>query len=545
MLQNNIFILLFCLISYQISAQKRSSLPIKINLENRISNRLSNEFATFSTPKDLFYLKEVNLPGEKYHLFKFDGRKSTQINFGEKLAKLGPIFISSTNNVLVSVNAGSSIKLFEGRINGSEIQLNGMLPFCSEAFSVMHPTATMTGDTLFFASDMPGGYGGTDIYVVIKKESGLWGTPRNLGNNVNSSDNDGFPFFNVNENLLYFSSKGRNANRDFDIFYINPFDENLPSAHKLSENVNSRADDFGLCFKNKQDFVFSSNRAGTDDIYSGSFIENNSIETIQLHFSPLPKNTVVAFKSDDSWKTILSAHLKDWKISIPKQSEVLFRIQLPSEVEPIFKKIVLSSNHLNRINLIGEEKVISGCVQLGGQQLSNQEVTLYDDCMNQKINAITDVNGCFEVVYHTWCKETMLEIVSENNKHPYLINIEKNATNNNIEFFAEKATLTSKPTVGESFLLPQSWVDNESHLTKYDLGDLLRMHSDLKVELMPYYVENQIPVESCLNEQTFQEVKNFLIVSGVSPSRIDTPCTRFYNAKGLSLNYGLIVKFRK
>lgn len=140
-------------------------------------------------------------------------------------------------------------------------------PFNGKEFSVGHPSISRDGEVLYFASDMPGGYGGSDIYYSIRKGDS-WGQPVNMGALVNTDGEEMFPFVDHNGHL-YYSSTGKVGLGGLDVFYV-PVKDFVPvSAPKnLGEPINSNKDDFGFIINNSyQSGYFSSNRNYNDDIY--------------------------------------------------------------------------------------------------------------------------------------------------------------------------------------------------------------------------------------------------------------------------------------
>jgi hypothetical protein len=139
--------------------------------------------------------------------------------------------------------------------------------FCSPEYSNCHPAFSDDNKTLVFCSDMPGGYGGTDLYFT-KFEDNTWTSPVNFGEKVNSAGNELFPYIYGNSQL-YFSSKRSGGPGGLDIYL---FELNEPGAEStlLSHPINSAYDDFGLCLDSSgKTGYFSSNRkvATSDDIY--------------------------------------------------------------------------------------------------------------------------------------------------------------------------------------------------------------------------------------------------------------------------------------
>ncbi len=140
----------------------------------------------------------------------------------------------------------------------------------SNEYSVGHPTLSKTGDKIIFSSDMPGGFGGSDLYE-CRLENDKWGDPVNLGKKVNSKGNEVFPFM-VNDSVLIFSSNGHLGFGGLDIFQTNLVGGEWSAPENLKKPLNSSYDDFGVLFSDDlTEGLFSSNRPdgkGADDIYA-------------------------------------------------------------------------------------------------------------------------------------------------------------------------------------------------------------------------------------------------------------------------------------
>ena len=143
------------------------------------------------------------------------------------------------------------------------------LPFNNLNYSCMHPSLNYDGSRLFFASNMPGGYGKMDIYFV-DWDGTKWTDPINLGPEVNTSGNEVFPYAHDN-GALFFASTGHRGLGGLDIYMIDLSGDEWGNVINLGQPYNSKADDFGLILdKESTRGFFSSNRnggLGKDDIY--------------------------------------------------------------------------------------------------------------------------------------------------------------------------------------------------------------------------------------------------------------------------------------
>ncbi|CAN5296521.1 OmpA family protein [soil metagenome] len=144
-------------------------------------------------------------------------------------------------------------------------------PLNNRDYSIGHPTFVSPNE-MIFVSDMPGGFGGTDLYKTIKI-NGTWHEPVNMGPQINTSGNELFPFAD-NEGGLYFASNGHPGLGGLDIFHTSL--QGKVTIKNLGYPINTPKDDFGIIIQNNTGY-FSSNRdnsAQTDNIYSFSINKN-------------------------------------------------------------------------------------------------------------------------------------------------------------------------------------------------------------------------------------------------------------------------------
>ncbi|WP_291103708.1 MULTISPECIES: OmpA family protein [unclassified Flavobacterium] len=171
------------------------------------------------------------------------------------------------------------IKIYKASFENNQWTNVIELPFDSDQYSTAHPALSPDERTLYFASDMLGTLGQSDLFKVKINEDGSFGTPENLGKSINTEGKETFPFV-TDENELYFASDGHPGLGGLDVFVakINP-DGSFDEVKNVGDGVNSPKDDFAFLIdtKSRRGF-FTSNRdggQGYDDIYK--FLETRKL----------------------------------------------------------------------------------------------------------------------------------------------------------------------------------------------------------------------------------------------------------------------------
>ncbi|WP_177761735.1 OmpA family protein [Flavobacterium sp. I3-2] len=171
-----------------------------------------------------------------------------------------------TKNVAQRLKEGK-VSLYRAKFDGKKWKDVQPVSFNSAEYMVSNPSISGDGKTLYFASDMPGGFGGMDIWKVSINEDGSYGEPVNLGERVNTEGRESFPFIDSINNKLYFASDSRKGFGGLDVYSL---DLETPGseARNLGDPVNTPKDDFAMSFyPNKGIGFLSTNRVGRDDIY--------------------------------------------------------------------------------------------------------------------------------------------------------------------------------------------------------------------------------------------------------------------------------------
>jgi outer membrane protein OmpA-like peptidoglycan-associated protein len=219
-------------------------------------------------------LGEGMIPGRAT---KFD--KNIKSKFNEStpaFTKDGNTMYFTRNNYLDGKkgkdgNEVTLVKIYKATLENDSWTKPTELPFNSNNYSTAHPALSPDEKTLYFASDMPGTIGRSDLFKVQINEDGTYGNPENLGRPINTEGRETFPFVN-DENEIYFTSDGHPGLGGFDIFVakINSTGT-FNKVQNLGADANSPKDDFAYWIdtKSRKGF-FSSNRdggQGYDDIY--------------------------------------------------------------------------------------------------------------------------------------------------------------------------------------------------------------------------------------------------------------------------------------
>ncbi len=188
--------------------------------------------------------------------------------------KAGDMMIFTSNNYKEKAADGvSRLMLFSSKFVEDKWAEPVALPFNSPDYSVGHASISQDGKTLYFASNMPGGKGGTDIYKAPINSDGSFGEAVNMGDKVNTEGNEMFPFIHPDNEILFFSSNGHVGLGGLDVIVAQiKEDKSIGKVMNAGAPLNSNRDDFSfvLGLDGKQGY-FSSNRddgKGDDDIYS-------------------------------------------------------------------------------------------------------------------------------------------------------------------------------------------------------------------------------------------------------------------------------------
>lgn len=217
------------------------------------------------------YACDLDLNGEFVNVEPLTGAVNSKYHDGPAC------FDSSSQTLLVTRNnmkggkpvydksGTANLKVYSYQLTNGKWSEAPDLPFNSDDYSAGHPAVSPDGTFIVFVSNMQGGYGGTDLYISFRNDTG-WSEPSNLGGAINTEGNEMFPFISAT-GKLYFASDGHAGLGGLDLFSAEPrsdkngyqFDEPV----NLGAPINSASDDFSLYYNEVDEWgYFSSNRGG-------------------------------------------------------------------------------------------------------------------------------------------------------------------------------------------------------------------------------------------------------------------------------------------
>lgn len=219
---------------------------------------------------DVFFSKK-NEKGEWERPEPVEGELNTE--FDEGIVAFSPdaqtMYLTKARREL---NAPTSVEIYTSTRSDAKWSAPVKFEITADTLSTFgHPAVSPDGEYLYFVSDMPGGYGGKDIWRISLKER--QGSLVNLGPDINTEGNDDFPYVR-SDGSLYFSSDGHPGMGGLDIFRATAVGDPADMRWKVENMgfpINSAGDDFGITFGKGEDGFFSSNRGdarGFDHIYS-------------------------------------------------------------------------------------------------------------------------------------------------------------------------------------------------------------------------------------------------------------------------------------
>jgi len=315
----NILVILFIHLAAWAFAQNPDTVSVQVKNEEAVNTEGLDFSPTFyedgivfisTNPAGLTKLTDETLKLPAMSILQSrrnaEGVLSEPVPFSKELSSInheGPVcFDRTAETVYFSRNTevGGKDKFAKDNVQKTRIywskKVNGVwsppeqLPFNNNEFDDFHPAISIDGDKLFFASNRPGGFGSTDIYVSYKVGES-WSEPVNLGPGVNTTGREAFPFIHA-DNTLYYASTGLpDGMGGFDMYYVIPEGTQWTKPVNMGPPFNTSGDDFGLIVDlNKINGYYSSNGnsgKGGDEIFS-FHTENGNLDDYLLQNNRVP-----------------------------------------------------------------------------------------------------------------------------------------------------------------------------------------------------------------------------------------------------------------
>jgi outer membrane protein OmpA-like peptidoglycan-associated protein len=298
-----------------------------VYVSNRNSDSKNYKTKPITDDFNLFYAKQTEM-GNWLDPEPLRGNINSIFNEGPCSFnnKFSMVYFTRNDNegkkIVTNQKSENVLKIYQAETNEGEWNVTGEVSFNNINYSVGHPTLSPSGRSLIFVSDMPWGYGGTDLYVVTQ-QNGQWSKPENLGKVINSAGNEMFPFL-LNDSVLYFASNGMIGIGGLDIYRSELTENGWSTPENLGFPINSPRDDFGfICSREELSGYFSSNRSqGKDNIFSfrknapilslnGRLTEKSSgkpLKNISLKLFDGKKDSTIVTDADGYFKAMLTVN---------------------------------------------------------------------------------------------------------------------------------------------------------------------------------------------------------------------------------------------
>ncbi len=263
---------------------------------------------------------------------------------------------SATGDASVKDRSKRTLQLFFAEIHNGHWQVIEPYKFNSREYSITDPSISKDGKTLYFSSNMTGGYGGKDIYK-SSFINGQWTKPVNLGNQLNTPGDEVHPF--INDNILYFTSNGHAGLGGLDIFKVSIGQNSLGEVQNMGYPINTNYDDFALALNDKGFWgCFTSNRRnGNDDIYeiaidlqsyplviSGllKYKEESWLDSTELKILPEARLSLIDNIKNVTVDSVTSDSDGKFSLAIPYFSQYLIKVVSSNKKEEVFVSLDLS-----------------------------------------------------------------------------------------------------------------------------------------------------------------------------------------------------------
>ena len=425
-------------------------------------------------------------------------------------------------------------------------------PFNKDDYSIGHPALSKDGKVLYFVSDMPGGYGQTDIYKTTLV-NGNWTRPENLGETVNSEGKEMFPYV-FEDGTLFFSSDGNAGLGGLDVYSATFQQGKFTDVKNLGFPINTKYDDFGIHLNpDVKTGYISSNRAGGkggDDIYgfeSTQFIipqfELQGIVSDKYSSQPLANVSVDLY--DESSKVIATIKTDEKGFyKLPLQTNKNYTVE---GIKADYSKntIAISTSNANAKKINGDINLQpAGIYAINGlvtdsktkQPINNVAVYIKDKTTGEEVlKLLTTSDGSFEKMLADVKSGGMLNYTIQLEKAGYItkdITFSKTLGNPEIiklnELIDISMTLTGMEPEGVFVINPiffdldKSTIRSDAQIELNKLAETLKQKKELKIEITSHTdCRATEPYNLNLSQRRAYATLNYLIEKGIDRNRLN------------------------
>ena len=433
------------------------------------------------------------------------------------------------------------------------------LPFVSSEYNTAHAAVSPDGNWLVFASDMPGGFGGMDLYRCMRSANGNWGSPQNLGKHINTKGHEVFPYIHSDGNL-YFSSDLHLGFGGLDLYKCELGTDTWGVPDNLGAPINSSKDDFGIALdEDTQSGFFSSNRnmAGKDDLLYFKFSANISVKGAVVDCEtrkPIAGAEVKLYGTDYYSDVCFTNDQGQFKMTIPPTGDYVIEARRDgymtggacSNSELVETKGLKAGDHVTiqlalspQSNLQYNSSYVCGRVSNAryGNPIPGCVLELTNKCTGEKTTATTDNTGTYFLAVDERCDYEVK--VLKDKFHPFLSTIspEMGAS----ECFQVNVALTfvdseAPPLLSEDVVIREGMVlelfhiyfdRDKSEIREEDIPDLetlyklLIKHPGMKGEIMAH-TDSRATAEYnlTLSQKRAEAAMAWLINKGIESERL-------------------------
>jgi outer membrane protein OmpA-like peptidoglycan-associated protein len=437
----------------------------------------------------------------------------------------------------------NKLKLYMADLKGDSWSNVRELPFNSNEYSTGHPALSPDNKRLYFVSDMPGGEGGTDVYVVEYLGDNKWSSPVNVGREINTEGNEMFPYLDANGHL-YFASDGHEGLGGLDIFYAE-MKEGIAyrGVQNLGAPINSEKDDFGLIANTERSSgFFSSNRKKgifDDNIYAFSKACK------QLQVLVYDADTKMPIEAADLRMVVggenrnLSITRPDGSVSLCLDANLEYEFKASKEGYSmnslVYSTKTNSSTHQTKLSIYLEKtknQLLKGVVksELTQAPMPGVRVILKDDKSQTEQTVVTGADGAYEFEVKPNSQPRLIAQKNEfGTTSTELPTPEKNRSGGKAATTSVIKNDLSLLSKNEVYTLNNIYYDFGQFFIKPDaaqeldrLADIMVKNPNIRIELRSHTDARSSDLfNRRLSESRARAAKDYLISRGIDPARIE------------------------